>query len=751
MRKFLKILGKTLLVFLLIFLVGVIGVGIYIYPTIKQYQQEAKEVVEQSDYHTFDKMNNTYIYDSAGKEIAKLSGDRDTIYMKYNRIPKHVVNAFVAVEDRRFWEHKGIDIKGLTRVVFDAIRTKGEEVHGASTITQQLARNIFLSHDVKLERKVKEIFISLELEKKYSKTEIMEFYINNIYFANRYYGIGAAAKGYFGKTVDELSLSEIATLCAIPNRPNLYNPVTGLTYTLKRRDKILDDMLECGFIGEKEVREAKREKIKIKKKKEKIYNYRTTYAIDCAVKELMKNDGFQFQYKFDSMGDYREYLVKYEKAYASARESLYIGGYKIYTTLDSKKQKILQNAVDEELSFHKKKTKKGVYELQGASTMVDNKNGKVVAIVGGRKQGQTGYTLNRAFQSYRQPGSSIKPLIDYGPALEKGYTPSSMVKDEEIEDGPKNSGGYLGEIDLRTALKYSKNTVAWALFEEIGPEKALSYIQKMQFQKVVPNDYFNPISLGGMTYGATTTEMASAYSALVNDGVYREVTCIKKILNNDGKDIYKRRKKKTIYTEKTARYLISMMEDVIKSGTARSMNWSLETSAAGKTGTTNASKDGWFCGVTPYYSIAVWVGFDVPKPLEGLWGASYPASIWKRAMEDSIAGLPTKRFIQVGEDEETVLSVSPDDKHSVQWLEGRSDSEELSPGYTVGNYKEDHALGRKADQIIEEIYKTTDGKRARQLLNELNETIDNIYGSTLQGEYRSMYFKIQHYVDVLSE
>lgn len=747
MKKCLKILGKCLVGLFLILFVGMISGSIYFYPTVKKYQQEAKEIVEKSDRHTFDKMNNTYIYDTNGKEIAKLSGDRDTIYLKYDQIPEEVVQAFVAVEDRRFWEHKGIDIKGLVRVAYDAIRTKGDEVHGASTITQQLARNVFLSHDVKLERKLKEIFISLELEKKYTKKEIMEFYVNNIYFANRYYGIGAAAKGYYGKTVNKLSLSQIATLCAIPNRPNLYNPITGLSSTIKRRDKILEDMLECGFIGQKEYVKAKKEKIKIKKRVETFYNYQTTYAIDCAVRMLMIEGGFQFRYKFDTMGDYKEYVTQYDKSYTSAREKLYVGGYKIYTTLDTRIQKILQTSIDNELSFHSGKSKKGIYELQGASTVIDNENGKVVAIVGGRTQGQTGYTLNRAFQSYRQPGSSIKPLIDYGPALENGYTPSSIVYDVEKEDGPKNSGGYLGAIDLRTALKYSKNTVAWALFEEVGAENALAYIQKMKFQKVVPNDYFNPISLGGMTYGTTTTEMASAYSTLVNDGVYREVTCIKKIVDNEGYNIYKQGKDKTIYTERTARSLISMMEDVIKSGTARSMNWDSDIDAAGKTGTTNDSKDGWFCGVTPYYSIAVWVGFDVPKTLDGLWGASYPASIWKNTMEKLLVGLPTKHFMQAGEEERTTLQ----DRHNIQWLEGRSDSEELSPGYTVGNYKADHALGRKADLVIEELYKTTDGKKAERLLDELDDIIDEIYGTTLRGEYRGLYNKIEQYVDVLND
>lgn len=752
MKKMIKIIGKILLALCLLCIIGVVGVGLYFYPTVKKYQEEAKVIVEKSDKHTFDQMNNTYIYGADGKEIAKLSGERDSIYLKYEQIPRYAIQAFIAVEDRRFWEHKGIDVKGIARVFFDAVLTKGEEVHGASTITQQLARNIFLSHDVKLERKIKEIFISLELEKKYTKEEIIEFYINNIYFANRYYGIGAAAKGYFGKSMRDLSLSQIATLCAIPNRPNLYNPITGLSYTLQRRNKILDDMQECGFISAIECNKAKAEKIQIKKKKEKLYNYRTTYAVDCATRELMKNSGFQFRYKFDDMGDYREYLVNYEKKYAEAKEQLYIGGYKVYTTLDSAKQKILQKSVDDVLSFHKEKSKNGIYELQGASTMIDNKNGKVVAIVGGRSQGQTSYTLNRGFQSYRQPGSTIKPLIDYGPAFEIGYTPDSVMEDVQKEDGPKNaSETYSGSIDLRTALKYSKNTIAWDLFEEIGAKKALSYIQKMQFQKVVPNDYYNPISLGGMTYGVTTTEMASAYSALVNDGVYREVTCIKKIVDSEGKDVYKRSKKKTIYTKTTARYLIDMMEDVIKSGTASSMNWTLGTSASGKTGTTNDNKDGWFCGVTPYYSIAVWVGFDIPKTVYGLGGGTYPMEIWKSAMEKNVIGLPEKHFLKVGEEEEDEDELPSNDKHSIQWLEGRDDNEELSSGYTVGNYKADHALGSKADQLIEEIYRTTDGKKARELLNELDNTIDSIYGTTLRGEYRSLYDNVKSYVDILIE
>jgi len=240
----------------------------------------------------------SYIYDSNGKVLAKLTGDEDSSYLKYDQIPQNAVNAFVAIEDRTFWENPGIDIKGIFRVAVNYFLTEGAEKHGASTITQQLARNRFLTREVSMERKIKEMLISLDLTKKYTKEQIMEFYINDISFANTYYGLQAAARGYFGKDADELSLSQTAYLCAIPNSPTYYNPYRHPENALTRRDKILEDMLSMGFITEKACKEAKAEEITVNRQRVPLHNYETTYAIDCAIRYLMRRDGFEFQYGF---------------------------------------------------------------------------------------------------------------------------------------------------------------------------------------------------------------------------------------------------------------------------------------------------------------------------------------------------------------------------------------------------------------------------------------------------------------------
>ena len=272
----------------------------------------------------------------------------------------------------------------------------------------------------------------------------------------------------------------------------------------------------------------------------------------------------------------------------------------------------------------------------------------MVAIVGGRKQKDTiGYTLNRAYQSYRQPGSSFKPLVVYTPQLERSYTPNTIVDDTYFEGGPRNSGGvYLGKIPLRTAVEKSKNVVAWKLFEELTPEVGLSYVKKMNFAEIVDTDYYPAASLGGLTNGASTVEMASAYATLENDGVYRDPTCIRRILDSDDRVIVnntKSQQKKQIYEESAARTMTDILTGVLIRGTAAGKGLS-NMSCAGKTGTTSDQKDGWFCGFTPYYTTTVWIGYDSPRTMSDLYGNTYPLTVWRTFMEEIHAGLENKPF-----------------------------------------------------------------------------------------------------------
>ena len=695
-------------------IVGIILAGILVhkyYPLYENYSNAAEKMVWDSSHETFRLTESSYIYDSDGKVISKLKANEDSLYIHYNDIPEHAVNAFIAVEDRTFWENPGIDIQGIIRVCLDAVKSRGDELHGASTITQQLARNIFLTHEVSLERKAKEILISLELTKKYSKEDIMEFYINDICYANAYYGIGAAAKGYFNKSVDELTLSEICYLAAIPNSPSYYDPYKYPERAVTRRNKILGDMLELGYITQSEYAKAVSQEITITSAKIDMHNYETTYAIDCAVKYLMKANGFTFRYVFSSQSVYNKYMKEYQEAYNASRDMLYNGGYSIYTSLDTTKQQELQAILDEGLSkFKTVNETTGIYDVQGAMTVINNDTGKVEAIIGGRGQETESktYTLNRAFQSPRQPGSAIKPLIVFAPQLERGYAPNTLIKNIDVS-AAKEKDVIVSELNgemmtVRRAVEWSKNGAAWWLFDKLTPEVGLRYLTNMKFQTVLPDDYYNSASLGGFTKGTTTVEMANAYSTLANHGYYTEADCLVKILDRYGTNIYKGPTVKMVYDVKAADTMIEIMKGVISKGTANSLKWSkaTKTEASGKTGTTNDNRDGWFCGVTPEYSIAVWIGRDDNKPIHDLMGSTYPAKIWKEAMLYMIDGLEPSEFETL---EYAIGSNKVIDTESgyYSYLPGRDDDEILSGEYTVGDYRTDRVVGESIDDIIRRI------------------------------------------------
>lgn len=610
--------------------------------------KDAKQAVEESTPETFKAAETSLVYDTNKKLIKTIKSEKEVYYLEYKDIPQYAIDAMVSIEDKKFYEHHGIDFKANVRAVLGVLLNK--PAGGGSTITQQLSRNVFLTTSFSYERKIKEIVVAYHLEKKYTKDQIMEFYLNNIYFANGYYGIQAASKGYFNKDVNKLSLSQIATLCAIPNSPNMYNPRENLDNTLVRRNRILKNMYEDGVITEKQYKTAVAEKIKIKNKKSTVHNYVETFIYDSAIKALMKKDGFKFQYVFPSTKEKETYNERYNEVYARYQKKLKTAGYRIYTSIDMEKQELLQEAVNDGLSMFTDTNEEGIYEMQSGAVSIDNDTGRVVAIVGGRTQDNVnGYTLNRGFQTYRQPGSTIKPLVVYTPAFEKlGYNPESIVNDSEIEDGPKNTGdSYLGKITLREAVERSKNVVAWRIYEELTPQVGVNYLKEMEFSKLADEDFRNmSTSLGGFHTGVSVLEMASGFATIENDGVYREPTCIVKIQDSSGKTIVSDAiHTKLIYSGNAARMMTDVLKGVFQShGTAASIGGIYNMDSAGKTGTTNDNRDGWFCGYTPYYTTAVWVGYDQPRSIYDLWGSSYPARIWKQYMSKIHEGLERRTF-----------------------------------------------------------------------------------------------------------
>lgn len=637
--------------------------------TIAELKDDADLLVAKSRLDTFRKGETGLVYDTHGKLLKAYKGEKDSYYIEYKDIPEIVEKTFVAVEDQKFYKHNGVDYLAIIRAVIAMVRN-GEVTQGGSTITQQLARTVYLSMDRTWERKMEEIFIARNLEERYTKSQIMEFYLNNIYFGNGYYGIQAAAQGYFSKDIDRLDLSQVVFLCAIPNNPSLYDPVHHKKNTLGRRDRMLTSMQEQGIISLSASKEAKEEKIKLKRKKGIAKNdYVETYVNYCAIRALMKQQGFQFRHYFDSEKEQKKYNKEYKKLYRQCESSLYTSGYRIYTSMDMKQQEKLQEAIDTGLNAYQDVSEEGVYKLQGAGVTIDNTNGFVTAIVGGRSQQFEGYTLNRAYQSFRQPGSAIKPLLVYTPMLERGYTPDTVVTDAPVEDGPSNSDGtYEGAITIRHAVKRSKNTIAWKLFDELTPVTGLSYLKAMNFTRIDPEDERLPAALGGFTIGVSPLEMTAGFAALQNDGCYREPTCILKIEDTQGNLIYtteteteKTQRKKEqadgvrIYKSNAARMMTDMLQTVMQEGTARGLGLG-DMPSAGKTGTTNDNKDGWFAGYTRYYTTSIWVGYDQPATLPGLTGSTYPGNIWHQYMMSIHENMTPMSFIPYIEQKEVDMS-----------------------------------------------------------------------------------------------
>lgn len=674
------IISYLLIIFLL---VGVVG-GYYAYEKfgkqILEYRKDAKEIVANSSEEDFRQDETSIIYDAKGKKLRELTGEKEVYYKTYDEIPAYFVEAMVSVEDRRFYSHNGIDFEGIMRAGLIYFKNGRSITQGASTITQQLARGIYLTDEVKEERtqkekftrKFKEMFISMEMEKKYNKQQILEYYLNNIFFANGYYGIGAAAKGYFGKDLDELSVSEAAFLCAIPNSPTYYDPRANYDHTITRRNKILNDMYESNYLNELELQMALDEEITLIKPKKVSHDYVETYTNFCATEALMEKYGFEFQYKFDTIDEQHAYNKKYRDLYDEFYATLYTGGYQIYTSFEPDKQKLLQDTVDETLSHDEEKNEEtGIYNLQGAATCIDNATGRVVAMVGGRTQKELeGVNLNRAYQSPRQPGSTIKPLIVYTPQLERGYNPGTTVDDCKFEYGqnmPENSGkSYSGMISLAQAVAASKNVVAFRLFGELGTEVGCDYLLNMNFNHLTIDDRQNMAAcLGGLAYGATTVEMASGYSTIENDGEFRKPTCIVKILDSKGNVVIDDKiKTKQVYEMNACRMMTSMLHGVFTGGTASGLGIP-NMSCAGKTGTTDNNMDGNFSGFTPYYTMSVWVGYDTPQATRGLWGSTYPGRIWHDFMAPIHEGLTDLGF----PDYEWVRSTK-------DWKDTRSSSED---------------------------------------------------------------------------
>ena len=700
----------------LLFIIGVVVSYYYVggYANqVSRLKTEAHGYVARSSVETFRAAQTGVAYDMNDNVISVMKGEKDVYYLTSDEIPTYVKQAIVSIEDKKFYKHHGVDYRAIVRAVIAMVQN-GKVTQGASTITQQLARNIFLTQDRTWERKIEELYIASELEKKYSKDQILEFYLNNIYFANGYYGIQAASRGYFGVDAGQLSLSQIAFLCAIPNNPTNYDPREHFDRTIERRNRILYNMLEDRVISEESYTTAVNDTIYLAESVPVYHNYLETYMFSCATKALMEADGFVFKTEFSTDNEKEAYERSYDEAYAEWNEALFSGGYRIYTSFNSELQQMLQESIDSRLQGYTEVNEEGIYTLQSAAVCIDNTTGYVRAIVGGRSQELIGYTLNRAYQSFRQPGSAIKPLIVYTPSIEDGYKADTIVVDEELEDGPSNADGtYEGEITLRRAVEKSKNTIAYKLFQEVGPERGIGYLQAMNFTHVGKEDMVPAAALGGLNGGVSALEMAAGYATIENDGNYREPTCIVKITNALGEDIYSsERTERVIYSADATRQMTDILEGVLVNGTARGLGLG-NMPAAAKTGTTNSNKDGWFAGYTRYYTTAVWVGYDMPKRLPGLSGATYPGAIWQTFMLRAHVGLEPADFIDPVELEqpEGADGLSDEDVGEILNRPGESLQDIMGEGYDEnGNSLNEPRYDANGDLITDEPEPREDGE-----------------------------------------
>lgn len=629
---------------MLISAIIVCSVGyVKIKPTLDECREIAYDKLAQMKKTDFSMLSDTEVYDKDGNLLGLINAGHYE-YVSIDKINLSIQNAYIAQEDRRFKSHSGVDFLATMRAGLALIKHNGEITQGASTITQQVIKNTYLSQEQTFTRKITEILLAPQVEKKYSKADIMEFYCNTNFYGNRCYGVQAASRYYFGKNAEDIEVWEAATLAGLSNSPSKYDPIKHPTEAFDKRNSVLKSMLEVEFITQDEYSHAIEQPLGIVQETQEgtDENYMVSYAIHCAALELMKLDGFEFKYTFVDRDDYLSYDDKYKEAYAEKSDEIRSGGYKIYTSLDVSMQEQLQNAIDKGLSRYTELQENGKYALQGASVIVDNQTGYIVAIVGGRG---TDDQFNRAYLSARQPGSTIKPLIDYAPAFDTGeYYPSKIMNDHKWEDGPSNSGSYYGNVTLREALNRSLNTVAWQILQGIGVDKGLSYLGKMHFQKITYVDNgVESLSIGGFTNGLRVVDMAKGYSTLANNGVYNDKTCIVSLIDRTNKDVVSNMRTQTVnvYTEDTAYMITDILKGTLTEpfGTGRGLSLANGQLAAGKTGTTNSNKDTWFCGYTKYYTTAVWVGYDTPRPMPGVFGATYAGSIWKNAMDSIHIGL----------------------------------------------------------------------------------------------------------------
>lgn len=550
---------------------------------------------------------SSQIYDVHGNLITTVHATENRLPVKLSQVPKDLQNAFIATEDNRFYSHHGVDPIGIMRAIWVNIAHDGV-AEGGSTITQQLARNAFLTQDRTLKRKIMEAMLAIRIEQYYTKQEILEMYLNQIYFGQGAYGVQAAAHVYFGKNVQDLDLAQSAMLAGLPQSPNYYSPLTNYKAGKARQAVVLGQMVKYDYIDQATADKAKDEDLGLREKSEAAHSdNNASYFIDYVISEIA-----------EKYGD----------------DAVYKDGLKIYTTIDMKAQDAAVQAMHNLPNFYT--DDKGLTQPQGALIAINPHNGYIVAMVGGRGDD----SFNRAVLAERQPGSAFKPFV-YLAAIQDGMTPGTVMDDKKIEFNgwsPKNyEGTYSGQMTLRYALQHSVNTIAVQLADAVGMRKVLNLASSLGITTLDDSKDNNlAAALGGLTNGVKPIDMAVAYGTLANGGVKVKPVAITKIVDRNGQVVEENStEEQRVVDPKYAYVITNMLESVMSGGTGGGA--SIGRPAAGKTGTTDESKDAWFVGHTPDLVAAVWMGDDYGiETLDGITGGTVPAVIWRDFMSQAL-------------------------------------------------------------------------------------------------------------------
>ena len=623
---------------------------------------------------------NSIVMDSDGNVIAELGSERKKIKVENEDMPENLKDAYVSIEDERYYKHHGVDIKRTGSAIINYVIHLGNSSFGGSTITQQLVKNLTGDNSGSITRKVKEWWKAYLLECYFSKEEILDMYLNIIYVGPNIYGVGAGSQYYFSKDIQSLTLAECAFLAGINNSPNSYNPFDNETDNTekitKRTITVLDKMLELEYITQEEYDTAVSEVnngLKFEQgtveSNDGIYSYHT----DALINEITQDIA-------DKKNITEDFATNY----------LYLGGLTINSTQNSSIQD------ETETEFNKRQyqiaSREGGDPAQAAMVIIDHQTGQVVACVGGLGEKDTARGLNRAIQSTRQTGSSIKPLAVLAPGIDKKkFTAATIYADEETTFAgnykPVNYDGYLGDITVRRAVESSQNIPFVEMMEQIGVKTSISYLKDMGITSLTEKDESLSLALGGLDKGITPLEMAAAYATIANDGVYIEPTFYTEITNQSGKTIVKANPEShRVFSRQVAYILKEILTQPVTGSNGTATYCSISgIDVAAKTGTTDENYDRWLCGFTPYYTAATWFGYDQNETI--YFNRQNPAGIiWANVMKNIHSGLGNATF------------------EKPSWIQTETicaDSGGIANSGCTNTYEEYFLLGTKPDNCTE--------------------------------------------------